>query len=76
MIKGRFGAHDCGGKDHVLIVKVRVQTGDSRICLKLFPQTHDNDQRRHSSNRGEAEPHKLFANGSSRFRNVAHAMKG
>lgn len=75
MVKGRLRTDDGGGKDHILVVKVRVQARDGGIGLELLPQTHDDDQRGDRSDRGEAEPHELLANGTARLGNIANTVE-
>lgn len=75
MIVSRLRTDHRGGKDNVLVVKVRVEAGDGGIRLELLPQAHDNDQGGDSANRGEAEPHELLANGPARLCNVTHAVQ-
>lgn len=75
VIESRLRTHYCGGKDNVLIVKIRVQAGDGGIRLKFLPQTHDDDQRCDGTNRCETEPHELLTNRSTCFRYIPHTMQ-
>lgn len=75
LIEGRLRTDNRGGKDHVLVVKIGVQAGNGRIRLELLPQTHDDHQRRNSSNRCEAEPHELLPDGSTRFGDVSDTVE-
>jgi len=52
-----FRANSYGRELYVPVVKVRVQTGDGRTRLKLFPERYYDDRIDHEADGQKTEPH-------------------
>uniref|UniRef100_A0A182MBC8 Uncharacterized protein n=1 Tax=Anopheles culicifacies TaxID=139723 RepID=A0A182MBC8_9DIPT len=68
-------AHQHRRKDDLLVVKVRIQSGNGWIGLKLFPQAEDDHNRRDEAERNEAKPHEPLEEWATLLGNVPHTVQ-